>query len=96
MAFKNVARDYWQPGKLEEALPLLREMVECSRKEPGCISYELCELVGEADATAMIETWADEEAMKAHMNSEHFQRIFPQLIKLSAQPARVETYNVII
>lgn len=96
MAIKNVARDYWLPGKLEEALPLLREMVECTRKEPGCISYELCELTSEPDSTAMIETWASEEAMQAHINSEHFQRLFPQIVKLCAKPARIESYNVLI
>jgi quinol monooxygenase YgiN len=96
MAIRVVAREKLQSGKKEELLPLYREMVEATRKEKGCISYNLHELVEDADVLAMIETWESREALDAHMKSEHFQRLIPQIGKYTAQPPRIEIYEEIL
>ncbi len=90
MAIRVVAREK------DEVLPLYREMVESTRKENGCISYNLHESVEDADVVAMIETWESKEALDAHMKSEHFQRLIPQIGKYVAQPPRIEIFKVII
>ena len=96
MAFRIVARDYFQPGKKEEAMKLFAEVIAETRKEPGCISYEVHQALDDPDSTAMIETWADQAAMDAHINSEHFKRIIPQIGALTAKPSRIEVYEILI
>ncbi|HLH50024.1 MAG TPA: putative quinol monooxygenase [Roseiarcus sp.] len=69
-----------QPGRREEVLAAARAVVPAVRAERGCIEYQL--VVDEADfgpvqtklgrdVYAVIETWADAEALKAHGVAPH-------------------------
>jgi quinol monooxygenase YgiN len=59
------------PGKREKILELARPCVEATRKEKGCIRYELF-VSGEDDVTLQfIEEWADADSLRAHMKSPH-------------------------
>ena len=93
MSMRIVARDHIKPECKEEALKLIQEMVECTRKEEGNISYQYYQDKNAPDYFAMIECWESEELAQKHMKSEHFCRIFPQLEKLFAEPSRVEVYT---
>ena len=95
MSIRVVARDHFKPECLEEALKLLKEMVELTRKEEGCISYQLSQDVNSPEYYAMQECWASEEALKKHMQSEHFTRLIPQLGGLTSEPGRLEVYKEI-
>jgi quinol monooxygenase YgiN len=57
-------------GTVDELLPELRER---SLAETGCIGYEI--LRGREDPTSivLIERYRDEEALKAHSRSTHYQ-----------------------
>lgn len=91
-----VARERVQHGKKEKTLPLFREMIETTRKEAGCISYTLNEMVDDADVLAMVEVWESREALDLHMKSEHFRRLIPQIGEYLAEPTRIELFSEII
>jgi len=93
MTKRVVARDHIKPECREAALKLIQEMVECTRKEEGNISYNYCQDRNNPDYFAMIECWESDEASKKHSESEHFRRIFPQLKEMFAEPSRVEIYT---
>ena len=93
MAIKVVARDRLKPECREEAFKLLKELIEATRKEAGNISYQYCQDIQDPDAYAMIECWESEEALQAHMKSDHFTRIIPQLGAMTAEPSRLEVYK---
>lgn len=74
-----VAKYRLKPGVREEYLELAKELVEETRKEAGCLAYALYEDIKEPLVLAMLEEWKDEEAIDAHMESEHMKRIIPSL-----------------
>lgn len=93
---KVVAKNYVQEDKVNEAIELYKELVEETRKEEGCIKYELFQ--DEADSTilAMIEEWESRQALDTHMKSEHFTRIVPQLKPLMRQATDMNVYSKLV
>jgi quinol monooxygenase YgiN len=80
---------------IDEVLALIGELVAQSRAEPGCLGYDVYQVVdepstGASEATGnrtvvLIETYCDADAQAAHRDSTHFQelvlgRIVPLLI----------------
>lgn len=59
------------------------ELVELSLRDKGCISYDLYKSTTNDDRYMIIETWTSEEDLKAHMETEHFKRLVPELEKYS-------------
>lgn len=96
MAIRVVARDHIKPECIEEALKLVREMVECTHKEEGNISYDYYQDVNSPEFFAMIECWESEEVLQKHMQSEHFCRLIPQLGAMAAEPTRIEVYKEVL
>jgi quinol monooxygenase YgiN len=59
------------PGKREKIVELSRPAVEATRKEKGCIRYELF-LSSEDDVTLQfVEEWTDLDSLRAHLKSSH-------------------------
>lgn len=79
---KVVAKNLFRQGTMENVLPLYEELVEKSRAEKGCLSYELFQDTENPCILTMLETWESKEHLKAHSESEHFKRIVSQLGKM--------------
>ena len=60
-----------QPGGLERFLPHMREMLEASRAEEGCIAYSYAEDVADPGLIRVFEVWRDRGALTAHFQTEH-------------------------
>jgi quinol monooxygenase YgiN len=59
------------PGKRTSVLELARPCIEATRKEKGCIRYELF-VSSEDDITMQfIEEWTDLDSLRAHLKSPH-------------------------
>lgn len=58
------------------------ELVELSLRDKGCINYDIYGSLTNDDHLLIYETWENEKDLEAHMNSEHFRRIVPQLEEL--------------
>ncbi len=54
----------------------LQALVVESRKEEGCLSYELYESTSVPDTFVTVERWASQEALDAHMSSPHLAEAF--------------------
>jgi quinol monooxygenase YgiN len=50
----------------------MRTVIEASRAEPGCLVYTLAEDLAEPGLIRAFEVYADDAALKAHGESEHF------------------------
>lgn len=93
---KVVAKNRIQKDKLEEAIKLYGELVDATRKEEGCISYELYQDKQDESILTFIEEWKSKQALDEHMRSEHFTRIVPMTGKLSAGEAEVNIYSKLL
>jgi len=93
---KVVAKNFVQEGNFEEVISLYEELVELTRKEEGCISYELYRDSKDSNVIAMIEEWESREALERHLNSEHFTRIVPQVKKFMIKETDLTIYNPLL
>ena len=59
------------------------ELVGLSLHDKGCISYDLLGSLTNDDRLMIVETWESREDLKAHMDTEHFKRLVPELERLS-------------
>lgn len=56
----------------DEFPSLVRDFTEASRAEPGCISFDWCRSADDPNLYVLIEVFRDEEAGRAHVESDHF------------------------
>jgi quinol monooxygenase YgiN len=68
-----IAIFYAEIGKEDEMESVLRDLIEPTRREPGCIRYDLLRSLKGAQYVefVFVEEWASEEALDAHGQSEH-------------------------
>lgn len=59
------------------------ELIELSMREKGCIDYDLYGSLINNDRMLIYETWEDKASLKAHMESDHFKRLVPQIQELA-------------
>ncbi|HEY0273580.1 MAG TPA: putative quinol monooxygenase [Chitinophaga sp.] len=57
---------------IEQLKDLLRTLVTETRKEPGCVQYDLFQAESDNAVFIMHEKWASEEAFKGHSSQLHF------------------------
>lgn len=93
---KVVAKSIIHQDKIDEIIKLSKQLIEASRKEPGCISYEMYQDINDLSVFTMIETWESLGAFDKHGKSEHVKRIVPKLNTLRKEKAIVNLYKKII
>ncbi|MBU5591645.1 antibiotic biosynthesis monooxygenase [Clostridium sp. MSJ-4] len=93
---KVVAKNFAKEDKIDEIIELSKELVEITRKEKGCIKYEMYQDEQDATILTMIEEWENKEALEEHLKSEHFNRIVPRMGKLMLKEADMNIYNKLI
>lgn len=56
---------------LDAARPVMRRMVDASRKEEGCVEYGYAQDVFDPDVIQVRELWTDQAALDRHFASPH-------------------------
>lgn len=92
---KLVAKGYYYEGKTNEAIKLYEELVKESRKEEGCIEYNLYQDKNDKSILTVFEKWENEEALEKHKNSEHFKRLVPLISSLRVK-SEMSAYELIL
>jgi len=83
---KVVAKRYLKADTIDAYLCLAKELVDFSRREEGCIDYEL--YYQEKDNLAvMIETWTDRYSLDCHLKNITAQG-WPDKLNFYADPKR--------
>jgi len=90
-----VAKSIIKKGKKEDFKVLAEKLIRESRKEKGCISYNLYEDINNSNTLTFIEEWINEEAIKLHNESIHFTSIIPKLIELRKSKREINLYKLI-
>ena len=57
-----------------ESAEAVQRLAEASRNEPGCVSYVPHHSEEDLDTVVIYEQYVDENALKAHRESEHFKK----------------------
>lgn len=77
-----IAKSTVDKNNIQEFLDLSEKLVIETRKEKGCISYNLCKDNNDNEVFFFIECWEDSDSFEAHLNTLHFKNIFPLLKRL--------------
>ena len=86
---KVIAKFFVKEDKVEEFLKLASVLVEESRKEEGCVSYNLLQDVSNSQILIMVEEWESAKILKTHMASAHFTSIIPEMSLLQFQKEEI-------
>jgi quinol monooxygenase YgiN len=89
-----IARYTIAPGKEEEVLPLVQQLVETTRTEPGNVSFAAYRQLDDDREIVLLERFASPEAFAAHREMPHFQELVPGRIIPLLERRVVETYDV--
>ncbi|AJJ64205.1 putative quinol monooxygenase [Yersinia aldovae] len=76
---KVIAQDFIKLEFLSIVLPLYKELVEKTKQEPLCMSYDLFIDHKDPGHFIFIEEWPDKAALDIHCATEHFTRLVPQI-----------------
>ena len=60
-----------KPGSLDNIMEAVRPCIEATRKEDGCISYDLHRNVTEPDQLVFVERWESRPQLDAHFSTPH-------------------------
>ena len=58
----------------EKVLEAAKRLTAASLKQDGCVAYDIFESATRPEVLMFCETWRDEEALKAHGESEEFKK----------------------
>ena len=83
---KVIAQDFIKPEHIEDVIPLYRELVEKTKEEPLCMSYDLHINQKDPGHFVFIEEWPDRAALDVHCNTEHFKRLVPLIDRYQRSP----------
>lgn len=90
-----MAKNRIYPEKREAFLALAKTLVEESRKEAGCLQYDLVADTNQENVYYFLEKYQDDAALQAHQTSSHFQSIVPQFADLRPKPSEVTKCELI-
>jgi quinol monooxygenase YgiN len=93
---KVAAKNFAQLDKFSEIIELYKELVDLTRKEKGCIKYELYQDENNPTILTMIEEWESRKALDEHLKSEHFIRIVPNVKKYMLKETDMNVYNKLL
>lgn len=83
------------PGKEAELEEALTALVEPTRKEAGCIRYDLVRGLGKPTEFAFIEEWESAAHLDTHSQTPHVKEAGRKAGPLLAAPASIERYRLI-
>lgn len=90
-----VARVKARPNKVNELLSVLSFLVEPTRKEPGCLSYELMQNNEDPTDFTLIEEWQSNTALESHFATKHFKDALVKLANLVASEPDIRKYHLV-
>ena len=88
-----VAELHAKPGKEDELRRELLAVVEPTRKDEGCVQYNLHVATDDAGHFVFYENWTSRETLDRHMATPHLARLLAIAPDLLSEPPRIVTYT---
>lgn len=95
-SIRVIARIITKPGTGDRVKSVLSDLIEPTRQELGCISYELLQNSQDSDELVLLEEWEDRTALDSHTAASHTQNAEAQVKEFLKQvPPDVRVYQTI-
>lgn len=82
-----------KPGREEDLLNAALALIEPTRREEGCVQYDLHVHTKDPGRLVFFENWSSAEHLARHSISAHLVAFGARTEELLAEPMRVETYR---
>ena len=90
-----IARSIARPDKVQEVRTLLKNIIEPSRKEKGCLRYVLLENSKDPTDFTAVEEWTDGTAYQGHLTSPHVQEALGKFDALTVGAPDIRYYSIV-
>ncbi len=90
-----IARLKAQPGQVDELSSVLIGLIEPTRKEQGCITYEMLQNNEDPTDFTFVEEWTEEAALVKHFETDHIQNALSKFPDLLAEELDVRKYHLV-
>jgi len=87
-----VAEMQAQPGKEEALRRAVLALIEPTRREDGCVQYDLHVHSSDPARFVFYENWTSQEHLDRHAASSHLKQFGTATADLLVKPPRIETY----
>lgn len=91
-----VAQFVAKPGKRDALVAALATLIPATRREPGCIRYELNVSLEDENKVAFVEKFVDKAAFDEHCASQAIQDYFNKVMPELVASQHVEIFNQVI
>ena len=91
-----IARVIAKATSVEQVRAILIGVVEPTRSEAGCLSYQLLQNLSQATDFAFVEEWATAEAERAHFGTPHISDALRKLVGLLAAEPDIQRYSLVM
>jgi quinol monooxygenase YgiN len=88
------ARVYVKPEKVADFLEAARSIIDSSRAEAGCESYNLYQNPYEKTKLIFVEIWKDQVAIDNHFSMSYFKAFGPKTKDWLLQPTELKIFDV--
>jgi quinol monooxygenase YgiN len=90
-----VAHFVAKPESVQAVKRILSDMIDPTRAEQGCVTYELLQNIADPTDFTFVEEWTSRSDLDQHAESEHI-RINRELVKDHlAKPSDVRVYTLV-
>jgi autoinducer 2-degrading protein len=93
--FHVVVRMEAKPDRVQALIELATYNSGCSRKEPGNLRFDVIRQTDHPLRFALYEVYRDEEAFKAHQQTEHYARWKREVEGLLAAPRTSDRFSTV-
>lgn len=83
------------PDHVSEVQQILMTLIEPTRKEPGCIQYQLYQNLADKTDFTFVEEWENNSFIDVHLQSAHLAKVITQISGLLATSADIRRYNLL-
>ena len=85
-----------QPGKEAELEAALREVVQPTRAQPGCLQFSLLRTMDAPATLVGYERWESARHHQAHLQGAHVQRLMGRMAGVLAAPPDIRVHQVVV
>ncbi|HEX6126948.1 MAG TPA: putative quinol monooxygenase [Pyrinomonadaceae bacterium] len=95
MSLRVVAHITARPDTVDETRELLMTLIEPTRAEAGCVTYELLQNNDDPTDFTFVEEWSGDDALDAHLVTEHLRNAAAKGSDLFAAPPDIRRYTLV-
>ncbi len=94
-SIRIVARLVANPDCVDQVRTILSDLVEPTRNESGCVSYELLQNRTDQTDFTFVEEWLSDAAIDAHLTTKHITDALTKLPALVLGEPDIRRYRVV-